>query len=114
MLVRATPVPRRCALADCERLMATLIPIVGAIQPVQPRAGESFTLKELQTIVGGYIELLRVGRDELMFVNEDGKQLGLPLNIRATALMRGRIGADDFIVGDVIICSPAEAGGEGP
>jgi hypothetical protein len=89
--------------------MATLIPATGPTQEVQPRERGTFTLVELQTVVGGYIEALRLGTD-WMFLNEDGKRLALPFNPRATAMMRGRIAADDFIVGTVIICSPTEAG----
>jgi hypothetical protein len=51
------------------------------------------TFKELQTIVGGYAEHVRILRADLpgfvytsMFVNEDGLRLGLPRNAPATAL----------------------------
>lgn len=94
--------------------MATLIPIVGQVQEVLPRQGESFTLAELQTIVGGYIELVKLAPNQLLFCNEDGKRLNLPVNMRATALTRGIVGDDDFIVGDVIICSMQEAGEDDP
>lgn len=51
------------------------------------------TLQEMQAIVGGYIEHVRVLREDLpgyvytsMIVNEDGLRLGLPRNERATAI----------------------------
>jgi len=91
--------------------MAKLIPTSGPVREVAPGTGPTFELIELQQIVGGYIEALRLGALWL-FLNEDGKRLNLPLNERATALMRGRIADDDWIVGDVILCSPTEAGEE--
>lgn len=90
--------------------MATLIPTVGNIQEVLPRTGEAFTLEELKAIVGGYIEVLRVAPDSVMFLNEDGKRLQLPVNFRATTLMRAALQPGDEIVGDVIICTLTEAG----
>ena len=81
--------------------MAHLIPAEGPIREVQPAAGAGgkFTLKELQTFVGGYIErvpnLFREPGD--MLVNEDGRRLGLPWNPNAT-LLAGRP-----IVGDAIV-----------
>lgn len=91
--------------------MATLIPVEGPVREVAPAEGATFTLPELQGFVGGYIEALRLGA-RWVFLNEEGKLHGLPTNVRATALMRGRIAADDWIVGDVILCSPMEAGEE--
>ena len=39
--------------------MATLIPAHGTPIYIEPANGRSFTLEELQTIVGGYIEMCR-------------------------------------------------------
>ena len=56
-------------------------------------AGEEWpTLAEMQKFVGGYVEhvLCRVAGHELhMFVNEDGRRLGLPINLVATCLYLG-------------------------
>ena len=97
--------------------MATLIPAVGAPRFVEPANGGAFTLAELQAFVGGYIELLRVPLALLdpptplvLFCNEDGKRLRLPVNRFATSLMRPVLRPDDVLVGDVILCTPREAG----
>jgi Domain of unknown function (DUF3846) len=98
--------------------MATLIPAVGAPRFVEPANGGAFTLAELQAFVGGYIELLRVPLALLdpptgplvLFCNEDGKRLRLPINRFATSLMRPVLQPDDVLVGDVILCTPGEAG----
>ena len=85
--------------------MATIrIPTAGA--RTWPSAQVStFTLAELQTVVGGYIELVRTcDGDRLTFVNEDGIRLRLELNGEASALAGCRI------IGTAILCSPVEAG----
>lgn len=94
--------------------MATLIPASGEAREVHPVDGDTFTLQELQGIVGGYIEALRAPDGRLMFCNEDGKRLGLAFNGTATALMAARIQLTDYIVGDVILCNRRECGEGAP
>lgn len=95
--------------------MALLIAADGATLEVFPPDGRpAFTLPELQQIVGGYIELIPM-RDpsRVMFVNEDGKSQNLPLNQVASALgWEAGIAPDDYIVGDVVVCTRIEAGYE--
>jgi hypothetical protein len=55
----------------------------------------SNTLKNLQSIVGGYIEVTAPKRDFVIICNEDGKNLGLEPNI----FLGG-----DMIVGTIIVC----------
>lgn len=95
--------------------MAVLFP-PGDDEPssIYPANGRTFTLAELQHIVGGYIEVLRT-LDGYMIINEEGKldrPAPLPYNFLATSLMRGlrRIAPDDYIVGHAIVCTPLEAG----
>lgn len=90
---------------------------------VTPKTPPAFTLAELQGFVGGYIELLVLpwitrtgingsGEPEslVMFLNEDGKRLGLPRNGFATSLARRVLQPHDEIVGTVIVCTRDEAG----
>jgi hypothetical protein len=63
-------------------------------------------LQQIQKSVGGWIELIRVGKFGSGFVNEEGKLKGLPINVLATFIwhkasptMKG-----DFLVGDVVFC----------
>jgi hypothetical protein len=52
----------------------------------------------LQRIVGGYIEGLSVpDHDAHAYVNEDGRRLALPLNVRASDLLH------KTVVGDVVV-----------
>lgn len=94
--------------------MALCIKTDGTQQLRRPVRGDTFTLAELQEIVGGYIEMVWVHADEdrLMVLNEDGKRLELAVNCVATALYHGAGGAlDDYIVGDVLVGTRRELGG---
>ena len=105
-------------------VMGILIPPLDA-SPVYvvPATPPAFTLAELQGFVGGYIEAVALpwrtrtgfngdGEPEplIMFVNEDGKRLGLARNGFATALAHGVIDPGDVIVGTAIVCTLQEAG----
>lgn len=87
--------------------MATLIKADGTTSTVAPAAGSTFTLDELQAFVGGWIQIIRVG-SALMVLNEEGKLNGLPFNEAATQRAHGFLFANDFIVGDVLVCEPHE------
>jgi len=59
------------------------------------------SLEEMQQIVGGYIEPLRVeheGHIRTMVVNEEGKLIRLPLNIRASEIAGREIVGNVFIL----------------
>ena len=90
--------------------MAGLLRATGEVITLQP-AGRTFTLKELQGLVGGYIECVTLLDGRRMVLNEDGKRLQLPLNEAATHLLHVAGGAlDDFVVGDVLLATRAELG----
>jgi hypothetical protein len=101
--------------------MAKLIKADGTQIDIQPANGRVFSLAELQNYVGGYIELVimrtvggEVVHDRVMFVNEEGKlsingRGPLPRNRIATA-MSGVWEWGDFVCGDVVVCTPKEAG----
>lgn len=88
--------------------MAILIKPNGEQTKVFPSNGR-FTLEELQSLVGGYIEMLPLPNGKEMYINEDGKSLGLQQNDVATGygILAG-IADDDFIVGNAVICSEEE------
>jgi len=91
--------------------MATLIPADTPPREVAPRNGRAYTLEELKAIVGGYIEAVPMPDGRVMFLNEDGHRLALPVNRIATAIVRMvRPGGGDVVVGDVVICTLTEAG----
>lgn len=95
--------------------MAIKITAQGQVSKVSPN-GKTFTLQELQSHVGGYIEMLHLKRvpqldmtNATMVLNEEGKLLGLPINQIATDLFAINYPkSTDMIVGDVLICSQEE------
>lgn len=67
---------------------------------------DNITLKEMQDIVGGYIELLPIGNEEFMVINEEGLLLNLPINKLAKEYLLNKspkLGEYYNIVGDVFI-----------
>jgi hypothetical protein len=89
--------------------MATLYRENGTAEEVQPANGSSFTLQEMQTLVGGYIEITETRDGRLMVLDEEGKLKGKRMNLPATMLYR--YGSYDPIVGDVVIGTRGELGG---
>lgn len=63
------------------------------------KIAQEVTLKYLQGIVGGLIQIINLDDDEVMIVNEEGGLLGLPINPTATRIY----GDDNSIVGDVLV-----------
>lgn len=63
-----------------------------------PHAG----LREMQDLVGGYIEVLWLKDGNVLVVNEGGKINGLPYNEEATQLIQEN-GINDLIVGNAIL-----------
>lgn len=89
--------------------MAKIYRTNGDIEIIEPKNGTDYSLKELQTIVGGYIECLHLFTDGLLLIcNEEGKLMNLPYNERATDLARKNGYNNDYIVGDVLICKTVE------
>jgi hypothetical protein len=86
--------------------MTTLIESNGTETVVLPANGETFTLEELQNLVGGYIELTYTTDSRMMIVNEEGKLKQSPVNLRAT--LRHAYGAVDTIVGDAVVLEKGE------
>ena len=85
---------------------ARILKTDGSVQKVQPANGSDFTLEELQGFVDGLIEIIDIGSDMIMVVNEEGKGV-LELNQKATVLARTMqaIFPHDYIAGDVLMCS---------
>jgi len=72
----------------------------GRVREICP-SGATWSLAELQTLVGGYIEVVRTVDDRFMVINELGKLKGLELNIPATRLYK--YGRRDVIVGNAVV-----------
>lgn len=81
--------------------MARIIKTDGTEIFIEPNNGTDFSLKELQDIVGGYIEIVRLP-NFLVVANEEGLLLELEPNTIASLM------AGTMIVGDVLICKHNE------
>lgn len=88
--------------------MAKIYKMNGEVLDIEPKNGQDFQLEELQTIVGGLIQIIEINDTEIMVINEEGKLENLPLNEQATAIYQKQVCEGDFIVGDVLICKNEE------
>lgn len=82
-------------------MKAQLIGANGEINDVAPANGKNFSLKELQTFVGGYIERVQLPDGREMYCDEEGKLKKKSPNVYATML--AELLPHDIIVGDVIV-----------
>lgn len=84
-----------------------------------PTDGDLTTIKvegyrDVQSAVGGMIELIELNKRMIAYINEEGKINELPRNIRATHLCRENkaIFDWDFIVGPMIVLGPVQPDGD--
>ena|SRR5256885_2277434 len=111
--------------------MATIYRADGTTKEVQPENGTDFNLKEVQAIVGGYVEVIKLKDKRIMIINEEGKLTNLPRNEEATKLANlpteaerkaamaairaagvhvidASLEGEDYIAGDVLVCKNRE------
>lgn len=69
-----------------------------------PKNGTTFALTEMQEIVGGYIEPIRLKDGRIIVIDEDGKSKDKAVNIPATNILRRDHYTTDYIVGTAIVC----------
>ena len=69
-----------------------------------PKNGKTFALTEMQEIIGGYIEPIRLNDGRMIIVDEDGKSKDKAVNIPATNILRRDHFTTDYIVGTAIVC----------
>jgi len=88
--------------------MAMILKTDGSWQTVEPKNHKDFKLEELNTIVGGYIEVVYLKNEMILVINEEGKIHRLPINPRATQYYWDGKPNGDYIVGDVLYCKQSE------
>ena len=69
-----------------------------------PKNGKTFELDELQGIVGGWIEIVRLKDGRIIVIDEEGKSKEKAVNIPATNILRRDHYTTDYIVGTAIVC----------
>ena len=91
--------------------MATLYKADGTQEVIKPANGKKFDIKELQALVGGTVERLKLPFDQRMVMNEDGRPKNLPVNDKASQLLHMALGGNTVpIVGDVVVGTKNELG----
>ena len=80
----------------------------GKIELVKPKDNKYFSLEEMQSFVGGLIEIIYIYEpvEMIMVLNEEGKLEDLPVNPIATGIALN--GISDIIVGNVLMCKMNE------
>lgn len=88
-----------------------IIRVNGDIEEIRPEDDRhGFSVKELQAIVGGYFQLIRLGNRGhrtygfVAIVDDDSKRKGKPRNQRATEYAGNCLFEGDYFAGDVLIC----------
>ena len=69
-----------------------------------PKNGKTFALTEMQEIIAGYVEPIRLNDGRMIIVDEDGKSKDKAVNIPATTILRRDHFTTDYIVGTAIVC----------
>ena len=69
-----------------------------------PKNGKTFELDELQGIVDGNFEIVRLRDGRMIIVDEEGKSKNKAVNIPATNILRRDHFTTDYIVGTAIVC----------
>ena len=69
-----------------------------------PKNGKTFALTEMQEIIGGYVEPIRLNDGRMILVDEEGKSKNKAVNIPATNILRRDHFTTDYIVGTAIVC----------
>ena len=70
-----------------------------------PKNGKTFALTEMQEIIGGYVEPIRLNDGRIIIVDEEGKSKDKAVNIPATNILRRDHYTTDYIVGTAIVCN---------
>ena len=76
-------------------MKATLLKVTGETVEISPVNGNCFTLKEAQSLVNGYVQVIDICPNKIMIMNEEATRI---------ALMNSAIFPDDYIAGDAIVC----------
>ena len=90
--------------------MARVLYVDGTQATVMPASPPSFSLEELQAMVGGWIEVVYLPDGRLMVIDEEGKLKGYQRNEQATRLAAGRLMFGDYIAGTAVIVTLEEMG----
>ena len=79
--------------------MSIIYTTIGTVEEVFPEDKQSFSLKEIQSFVGGYVERISNSNStDIVLVNEEARIKKLPFNVNASS----SLGINLF--GNVFVC----------
>jgi hypothetical protein len=91
--------------------MATLYKTDGSKEVIKPADGKKFQIEELQKLVGGYVERVKLPFDQRLIVDEDAKLKGKPMNQSASLVLHRAMGGETVpIAGDAVVGTKQEFG----
>lgn len=74
----------------------------GCMRSIKPMNGTHYTMLELESMVGGNVEFLRLSKGWVLAIDQDGKMKGrLPNRIATGFILRD--GYQDFIAGTALL-----------
>jgi len=89
---------------------AVFIDTNGNREMVYPSQKNTFSINELQSYVGGLVQIVPLGKGRNLICHEEGKIIGLPKNNSATEIWNDHypvekypINNDKLVVGNVLI-----------
>lgn len=83
----------------------TLFLVNGKSKKVSPKNGTDFDYKELRALINAsHVQILSLGKQGWLVIDDDGKNKDKPINIAAT-LLYANFNPNDYIVGDALLCS---------
>lgn len=99
--------------------MAKFFPVEGAVREVKPANGVSFTYEELRAFIGGIIQIVPMPSGLEMVVHDEGKLIGLPVNVEASKYWLKEYPMDQYphnnhgtVAGPALVATYKELNGE--
>ena len=95
-----------------EAIKALVYKTNGEVESITPENGKYFSLKEMQGICDGVVDIQELPKsNRLIILNDEGKLIGLPINEKATEVWKREYPIAEYphnnyelIVGNVIVC----------
>lgn len=84
-------------------MMTEIYETDGRVRVIAPANGSTWTVEELQNLVGGYFEIVCTVDDRFMVVNESGKVMNPPLELNIPATRLYVHGRKDVILGPAVV-----------
>ncbi len=88
--------------------MAKLYNVGRSVDEVQPKNGKKFSLEEVQSLVGGHVELIHLNGDNILLCDGDGVLRFKRVNTLATKHAKQLGWKGSYLVGNVLFLKDKE------